>query len=270
MRIRVTLAISVVLLLAGSVASAAVPASAGPFHRTIRSLNARESSNWSGYNQGSLEFGGKQFNSVSGQWKVPKAKPHAPGEAEYSSAWIGIGGGCVDLDCQVTDATLIQAGTEMDVATDGTASYSAWWEIIPAPSTPIDMAISPGDRMSVSIAEVPAGSEMWTIDVKNLTSGDEFTTSTPYPSSYLTAEWIVETPVVVDDQGHITVGPMPKLAKTTFRKAMVNGTAAHLVADEALQLVDPNTEQVIATPSPPNRKGVMFSDCTYASSCRRG
>ena len=36
-------------------------------------LNANQSNNWFGYNQGALEQGGKLFNSISGQWTVPTA-----------------------------------------------------------------------------------------------------------------------------------------------------------------------------------------------------
>jgi hypothetical protein len=231
-------------------------------------IDGHQSSNWSGYNQGTLEQNGTQFHSVSGKWKVPTATQHAAGEAEYSSAWVGIGGGCVDVDCNVTDTTLIQAGTEMDVDTSGNATYGAWWEIIPEPSTPIDMTIHAGDAMYVSINEDSSGSEMWTIVVKDVTTGQKFTTSTPYPSSYATAEWIVETPVVIDDQGNVTVGPLPNLSTTKFKAARTNGASPHLVPSESIQLVDPNTSEVLATPSDPNRKGVRFNDCTYASSCK--
>ena len=37
--------------------------------------NANSSNNWFGYNQGTLEQGGKQFNSITGDWTVPTATP---------------------------------------------------------------------------------------------------------------------------------------------------------------------------------------------------
>src|ERR1700745_4100893 len=97
--------------------------------------NANQSNNWFGYNQGSLEQGNKLFNSISGDWTVPTATQHASGD-EASSDWIGIGGGCIDAGCTAGDNTLIQTGTEQDVS-GGTASYSAWWELVPAPSVAI-------------------------------------------------------------------------------------------------------------------------------------
>jgi hypothetical protein len=65
------------------------------------------------------------------------ARAHKAGENEYSSSWVGIGGGCVTAGCTVTDTTLIQAGTEQDVNSSGQASYYAWWELVPAPSVQI-------------------------------------------------------------------------------------------------------------------------------------
>ena len=96
-------------------------------------LNTNTSNNWFGYQQGLLEQGTKVFHSISGDWTVPTATQHAAGQAENSSDWIGIGGGCVDASCTATDNTLIQDGTEQDVSATGQASYSAWWEIIPVP-----------------------------------------------------------------------------------------------------------------------------------------
>src|SRR5207249_2834306 len=120
-------------------------------------------------NQGSQEKGGKLFTQVSATWTVPTATPHKAGEAEFSSTWVGIGGGCVDANCQVTDATLVQAGTEQDVSSSGKASYSAWWEIIPQPSTTITtITVHAGDKMSATVSD-NASQDMWTIVVKDLT-----------------------------------------------------------------------------------------------------
>ena len=117
----------------------------GPF-------NITQSNNWSGYNQGLLEKG-KSFSSISGTWTVPTASAHKAKEAEYSSTWVGIGGGCLNTACSVTDNTLIQAGTEQDVAANGKASYYAWYELIPAPSTQVTLKVAPGNRITVSIKQ---------------------------------------------------------------------------------------------------------------------
>jgi len=266
-RIAAAATIALAALLPAGGGSFAGPAAV--FHRPIISLGASQSSNWSGYNQGTLEQGGKLFGSVSATWTVPMASQHRPNEAEYSSSWIGVGGGCVDAGCTVTDSTLIQTGTEQDVAKSGTASYWAWWEVIPLPSIQITgMTIRPGDRMTASIAEATPGSNVWTIKLRNATNGDSFATTVPYDSTHLTAEWIVETPVVIGGGGGVTVGPLPDLTTVHFDGARTNGHNAGLKPSEAIQLVDPSSGQVLATPSAPDAQNNGFNDCTYATTCR--
>jgi hypothetical protein len=83
--------------------------------------NTNTSTNWFGYNQGTLEKNNTLFNSITGDWTVPTATQHSSGQAESSSDWIGIGGGCIDSGCTVGDSTLIQTGTEQDVDSTGKA-----------------------------------------------------------------------------------------------------------------------------------------------------
>jgi hypothetical protein len=236
-------------------------------HHPIVTVGANQSNNWSGYNQGLIEKNGTQFHQVSGDWTVPTASAHKRGEAEYSSTWVGIGGGCIDAGCLVTDATLIQAGTEQDVDASGHASYSAWWELIPAPGITIDtFAVKAGDRVHFNIAE--AAPEVWTFTAQNLTTGATWTMTVPYTSTYATSEWIEETPVVIDDSGNVTVGPLPKLSTVHIDNAFTNGAKAGLQPSEAVQLVDTNNAP-LATPSAPDRDLDGFNDCTYAGSCAR-
>jgi hypothetical protein len=247
-------------------ATAAGASTPAQYHRPILTLGANHSSNWSGYNQGTVEQGSKLFNQISGDWNVPTATQHKAGEAENSSNWIGIGGGCVDAGCTVTDATLIQTGTEQDVATNGTASYSAWWEIIPAPSLTIStMTVHPGDHMHANIAELAPFSEVWTITIQDVSTGQSFTQTVPYPSSHLTAEWITETPTLISTSG-TSLAAMPNLSGSTFSAAKTNSANAGLKPAEEIQLVN-SSGQVLATPSAPNGTGDGFSVCTYATTC---
>jgi hypothetical protein len=227
--------------------------------------NANQSSNWFGYNQGTLEQGSKLFNSISGNWTVPKATQHAKGQAEYSSDWIGIGGGCVDAGCAVTDSTLIQTGTEQDVGSNGRASYSAWWEVIPAPSLTItSMAVRPGNRMHASIAEVVPNSNLWTITIKDLSNGQSYTMTVPYSSSHLTAEWIEETPLIIGTGAGFAA--LPNLTRPAFDLATTNGTPAGLKAPEEIQLINSNGK-VIGAPSAPDPDADGFNACAWAGTC---
>ncbi|HET6810068.1 MAG TPA: G1 family glutamic endopeptidase [Acidimicrobiales bacterium] len=230
------------------------------------SPSGNQSMNWFGYNIGSLERSGTTFHSISARWVVPTASQHTKGQAESSSTWIGIGGGCVDSGCLVGDNTLIQAGTEQDVSASGARSYSAWWEIIPGPSFTISgMKVAAGDQMSVNIAEARPNSEIWNITVKDLTRGETFTNQVPYSSSYDTAEWIDETPLVIDTSG-AALADLPNLTTTHFDSATVNGADPHLVAAEKISLIDGNGK-VIGAPSAPDAEGDGFSDCAWHSTC---
>jgi hypothetical protein len=262
----------VAALVFGTVAGgASATAVSGPalaaWHRPIIAVGASQSNNWSGYNQGTLEQNGKLFTSISADWVVPTATPHTAGEAEYSSTWIGIGGGCVNADCSVTDSTLIQAGTEQDVDASGAASYSAWYELIPAPSITIDaLTVHAGDHIHVRITEGASG--VWTFVVRDRRQHQSFTLTVPYSSTHATAEWIEETPVVVDDQGNVSVGPLPKLSKVHIDHGKANGQPAGLKGSEEVQLVDFNNV-VLATPSRPDPGRDGFNVCSYSTHCAR-
>ncbi len=225
--------------------------------------NTDQSSNWFGYNQGALEQGGTLFNSISGDWTVPTVTQHTAGQDENSSDWIGIGGGCVDSGCTVGDETLIQTGTEQDVS-GGQASYSAWWELVPAPSISISMTVQPGDRMHASIAELVPDSDVWTITLQDVTENETFTQTVPYPSTHLTAEWIEETPLILGTNAGFA--SLPNLTSPAFDNATVNGHAANLNASEEVQLIDSNSN-VIGSPSAPDPDADGFNACTWATSC---
>ena len=166
----------------------------------------------------------------------------------------------------VTDNTLIQAGTEQDVDAGGTASYSAWWELIPAPGVTIDtLPVKAGDHVHVDIREVLQNSEIWQFTFQNVTTGTSWTQTVPYSSTYGTAEWIEETPLVIDTSGN-ALNPLPNLSTVRINNGLANGLNPGLVAAEEIQLVDLNNA-VLATPSAPDPDKNGFNDCTYATSC---
>ena len=81
---RLTVVVSVSLVSFASFALAAASASAAlKSHGQLLRLaphglkaNTNSSSNWFGYNQGTLEQGSKLFNSITGDWTVPTATQH--------------------------------------------------------------------------------------------------------------------------------------------------------------------------------------------------
>jgi hypothetical protein len=264
---RVTTALLAVAAAALAPAASAGATPAPSAHGQVIQIRAHtnQSSNWFGYNQGSLELGGKQFNAITGDWTVPAATQHTPGQEEFSSDWIGIGGGCVDAACTVGDSTLIQTGTEQDVDAAGNPSYGAWWEIIPGPSISItNMTVAAGDRMHASIAEVVPGSNVWTIVLQDVTRNETFSQTVPYSSTHLTAEWIEETPLLIGTNAGFAA--LPNLATPAFNLATVNGQPANLQATEEIQLIDSNG-RVIGSPSAPDPTHDGFNACTWATSC---
>ncbi len=251
-----TLAVLALLLLPSAPRQAAQP---------IAAVAANQSFNWAGYTQGSIEKG-TTFHSIVGEWIVPKAEQRKAGEAEYSSSWIGIGGGCLDAACTLFDTTLIQAGIGHDVDAAGNADYYAWWETVPAPLMRTALLVRPGDRVRVEIAESTLTPEVWTIAIVNRGTGLSFSVTLPYPSTYGTAEWVIETPVVISQTGAVTVGPMPDLGVVHFDNATANGLPAGLVVAEQMQLVDFDLS-LIAAPSLPDGDTDGFNDCAYRKSC---
>ncbi|HEY1712683.1 MAG TPA: G1 family glutamic endopeptidase [Solirubrobacteraceae bacterium] len=262
----VTVALAAVAVGAGSANAAGLTAHGQLLHLAPGlKLNANQSSNWFGYSQGTLEQGSKLFNSISGDWTVPAATQHTAGTAEASSDWIGIGGGCVDAGCTVTDSTLIQTGTEQDVDATGAPSYSAWWELVPAPSITVsNMTVSPGDHMHASVSELVNDADVWNITITDVTKNETFTTTVPYPSTHATAEWIEETPLEIGTDAGFAA--LPNLTNPAFSSGAVNGAAVKLTTSEQMQLIDSNSN-VIGTPSAPNAAGSGFDACTWATSC---
>jgi Peptidase A4 family len=227
--------------------------------------NTNSSSNWFGYNQGTLEQGGKLFNSITGNWTVPTATQHTSGQAEASSDWIGIGGGCIDSGCTATDSTLIQTGTEQDVSATGAASYDAWYELVPAPELEIsNMTIEPGDQMHASLTQVAGESNVWDVTIQDVTRGETYSTTVPYSSTQDTAEWIEETPLEIGtDTG---LAALPNLTDPGWNSLTLNGGNPGLNTSEEIDLTDSNGD-VIGAPSAPNSTTNGFSECTWASTC---
>jgi hypothetical protein len=151
------------------------------------------------------------------------------------------------------------------VDSKGVAQYSAWWEIIPAPSVAIaNFPVHAGDTVHVDIGEAAPG--VWSIVVKNQTTGQTFAQTTPYSSTYATAEWIEETPVVIDNSGNVSVGPMPNLTNVGFDVSTTNGHPAGLAASEEIRLVD-TKGAMLAMPSAPDPDADGFNVCTYTTTC---
>jgi hypothetical protein len=224
------------------------------------SFGARESGNWAGYNLGYLSSGLRRFTQISGTWTVQTPSKHRNGVNEYSVTWVGIGGGCIDQPCLLTDTTLIQAGTASDISASGVRSYYAWWEIIPGPILRTNMTVTAGNQIKVDISLVVKKSNLWKIVIQNLSNGQTFNQTIAYSSSQLTAEWIEERPLV-----GAFFANLPNLTNPRFNGARVNGAPVQLTTKDQMVMVEGSTR--LATPSAPDPDANGFNVCTYTTSC---
>jgi hypothetical protein len=131
--------------------------------------------NWAG-----LAETGATYTGVSASWTVPTVQ--ASVSQEVASSWIGIDG--------YSNSDLIQTGTEEDTV-EGTTSYYAWWEILPAPETPI-FVVGAGDQMSAAVFQDPTPPNTWTIDITDHTRSESFSQDFAYSGPADSAEWIQE------------------------------------------------------------------------------
>ena len=149
------------------------------------------SANWSGY-----ELGDGPYTSVTGTFTVPDLA--ASGTATATAEWVGIDG--------ATNTALIQAGVgeTYDPSTNQVA-IQAWWEILPAPETPITtIVVSPGDTVTVSIGQLSGTT--WLIRVTDDTKGQSFSIDQVYTGPLSSAEWIVEAPTISSTGTVATLG----------------------------------------------------------------
>jgi len=143
----------------------------------------QQTANWSGY---VLE--GTGLYAAQGTFNVPNLSPTAGATA--TSEWVGIDGN--------SNNSLIQAGVHEGYdPVSNTVLIYPWWEILPAPETPIlSMTVNPGDSVTVTIARFSGTT--WGIEVADKTTGQDFTTYQYYAGPETSAEWIVEAPSLLN------------------------------------------------------------------------
>ena len=140
------------------------------------------SANWSGY---AVHRYGVRFSNVSARWRQPSASCRRD-DATFSAMWVGIGGFATG------SSALEQIGTELDCTAGGNVSSSAWYELVPAPSSPINISVRPGDDMSASVS---VSGHTVTMYLADLTRHRTFTRRIHASQVDIgSAEWILEAP----------------------------------------------------------------------------
>ena len=140
------------------------------------------STNWAGY---AVHGRNVSYRTIQAGWWQPTVAC-IPGRSTYSSYWIGLGG------YRRTSQAIEQIGTEVDCTRRGSVRSSAWYELLPAPSTPIRLAVHPGDLMAATVTVV--GREV-TMSLRDLTTKQSFSRNLhAHVLDVSSAEWIVEAP----------------------------------------------------------------------------
>ena len=184
-----------------------------------------QSTNWAGY---AAHGGGVSYRSVQGTWVQPSASC-TRATPTYSSYWVGIGG------YSKSSQALEQIGTEVDCSQFGRVSSTAWYELVPAPSAPIRVAVRPGDVMQ---AAVSVSGRNVTLSLNDVTRHQSFRRT--FRASVLdlsSAEWIVEAPSECISASSCQTLPLANFGSATFSSATAQSSTgrAGAIANPAWQ-----------------------------------
>ncbi|MBV8065914.1 MAG: hypothetical protein JOY72_11150 [Actinobacteria bacterium] len=189
-------AAAALLVVLGAFAAAGSATAAPGIHHS-----SSTSTNWAGY-----AVNGQTFTDVKGSWVQP-AVTCAARSSTYSAFWVGIGG------FSAGNGGLEQIGTESDCRA-GYPVYTAWYELLPADSTPIALTISSGDTVS---AEVSVNGPVATLTLTDVTTNQTFTTQqTPSLLDTSSAEWIAEAPSQCGGRNRCTPLPLANFGTVQF------------------------------------------------------
>jgi hypothetical protein len=187
------------------------------------------------------------LTGVSASWTVPQVKPSE--NNTFSGVWVGIGGYGED--------TLIQTGTEQEYI-HGRGSYYAWYELLPAHLVRIpSLHVRSGDLIMASLSLVSQNASTWSIEINDVTRGEQFKKIVVYNSSMQSAEWILERPLVND-----AISTLANFGNATFTecKATISGVTGTLGNFSYVQLImHENGDTPLVSVSPINEMGSGFT-----------
>jgi hypothetical protein len=193
------------------------------------------SPNWSGY-----VLSGATYTGVSGTFNVPTiySSPTNTSTAE----WVGIDGN------SASNPTILQLGVTEDYSvTTNTYSVQPWFELFPQPPSPVPLAVAPGNKVTVTVFQ--AGNGVWTVGMKNETTGQGVVANVSYSGPAQSAEWIVEAPF---DVATSTIVPLGNFSAVTFSPLGISPQPAQ---GSLTRVVMVQNGQIVATPSAPSANG---------------
>lgn len=197
-------------LAVASLVAVALTAAAAATSARASTITPQISSNWSGYAaiaaDPAVPIG---FTDVTGTWRVPKGRCTV-GRRASAAFWVGLGG----YDPSSSALEQLGTATECD-GTSRTPTYDAWWELVPAPSVEIPLAIRAGDTIT---AAVLVDGQKITYSLKDVTRGTRFSKVLTASQALDTtsAEWIAEAPSSCSASGKCRVVPLTNFGTVTF------------------------------------------------------
>ena len=182
----------------------------------VASADTRNSANWSGY---AAHRSGVKFTRVSGSWTQPSATC-TPGHRTYSAFWVGLGG------YSLNSSSLEQIGTEVDCGASGAVRSTAWYELVPAGTRAIHIAVQPGDAISATVVVV---GQMVTVELRDVTRHRSFVKTLHAKTVDVTsAEWIAEAPSECVSDAACETLPLADFGTATFTSALAQTTTHHV------------------------------------------
>jgi hypothetical protein len=250
-------------------ATVACALGAVPVASASTDVQTASSANWAGYVVGGSSSA-TRYKSVSGSWVAPTVKCSS-GQG-YSSFWVGLGGSGASSDSSSmsdsssgTDSSsstsLEQAGTEADCNADGSATYNAWYELVPSPPVKVGMAVHPGDHITT---KVTVDGSSATVQLSNTTTGGSFEKTLPASNPDVSsAEWIAEAPSTCQ-QGLSDCTP---LSLADFGTAQFSGASATTTDGHTGTISDSDWQTAAVTLSPSaSQQGFGAQFASYGSS----
>ena len=107
------------------------------------------------------------------------------------------------------------------------------------PAYRLPLAIAPGNRVTVAIGQAGAG--VWTVGMKNESTGQAWVANAAYSGPAISAEWIVEAPTVAG-----AIVPLGNFSPITFGPLCISPQPAQ---GSPTRLVMVQNGQTVATPS---------------------
>jgi len=194
--------VCIAALSAGSSAAARPDLRLGVQQGLAARAGIETSSNWAGY----AVTHRKPFASVTGRWVQPAATC-ADLAPTYSAFWVGLGG------FSRRSFAVEQTGTLANCS-NGSPSYTAWYELYPKPPVMLRMAVRSGDTFS---ATVSVSKKTVAIRIKNVTTGKLFTKRLRMARPDLgSAEWVAEAPSGCDFAGNCSTLPLTNFGTVAF------------------------------------------------------